>query len=674
MRLFTTILRVLLPALVLTLGARAQSPRMVLIEESTNASCGPCADQNPFFEHYLALSHNKEYIIPVVYHANFPGRDVMNAANAVMHNGRTSYYQISGVPHAVVNGVTAPSSGSSYAGAPGDTIALSRAAAKFLGTTSPITLEVSQARGSVESRSATAIVNVSSTEAIAGKIVHMVVVERHHYYESAGTNGEKDFHYIARVMLPSHQGTALDLNAGGNASFVQDFILDPEWDDDEIYIVAFVQDPVSKEVLQAGSSQSRIKMNSTAATVMQQTDEPAVWPSSLVASNTGEYTVSIEKDLPDGWSGVVSIGGVDVSNGGRVTMQGLAPADLNVRMLPAPTKQGKGTLTMSITGNYGAEWTQSFTCYASGLQALVITKDEGNPRIAEYYRLAMEQGDVRYAIVNRGDEHLFDLTRYVTVIEAGKTGFGAAEIADLKAMFGNGGMRVLLTGAEIAYCLADTGSRNALVPRDEEFLRGYLHADYVADDNANGTLRGIDGDPIGDGLKFSITTGIPNQDTPDQIAPRDGAVPIFYYGTETGDVAGIRYENSQTRLIYLGFGLEGVGSVQQRGEILRRGINWLMGAMSALPLPVSSATALLEARPNPAGSNMVLPFIVEHPMYVSIMLYDMQGRKIATLASAQYESGSHAVQLDISMLPAGTYMAVMEADGLRSARPITVAR
>lgn len=647
---------------------------MVLIEEATNASCGPCADQNPFFEHYLTQAHNREYIIPVVYHANFPGRDVMNAANAVMHNARVSYYRITGIPRAVVNGIQAPSSGSSYAGAPGDTVALARAATKFLGTTSPITLQVSQARGSASSGWATALVEVSSTEAIAGKRLHIVVVERHSYYENAGTNGEKDFHYIARMMLPDHQGKALDLNAGAKEFFTEDFILDPGWDADEIYIVAFVQDPVTREVLQAGSSQSRIRMNGTASPIMQQADEEASWISSMTASNSGEYTVTIQKDLPDGWIGAVSIGGVDVSNGGRVTMQGGVPADLSVRMLTAPTKKGKGTVTMSITGNYGADWKQSFTCYASGLQALVITKDEGNPRIAEYYRLGMDQGDVRYAIVNRGDEHLFDLSRYVTVIEAGRTGFGSGEIADLKAMFGRGGMRVLLTGAEIAYCLADTGYNNPLVPRDEEFLRGYLHADYIADDHPSSTVNGIAGDPIGDGLKFSITTGIQNQDTPDQIAPRDGAVPIFYYGTEQSHVAGIRYENSQTRLIYLGFGLEGTGSIQQRGEVLRRGINWLMGPMSALPVPASGATALLEARPNPAGNTMMLPFTVEHSSHVTVLLYDMRGRWLATLASAPYGAGPHDVRLDVSTLQVGTYMVVMEAGGIRSSRLITVAR
>ena len=34
----------------------SQTPRMVLMEEATNASCGPCAAQNPTYEAWLNRS------------------------------------------------------------------------------------------------------------------------------------------------------------------------------------------------------------------------------------------------------------------------------------------------------------------------------------------------------------------------------------------------------------------------------------------------------------------------------------------------------------------------------------------------------------------------------------------------------------------------------------------
>jgi len=42
----------------LILNLNAQSQRMVLIEEATNASCGPCASQNPAFD--ILLNQNRD--------------------------------------------------------------------------------------------------------------------------------------------------------------------------------------------------------------------------------------------------------------------------------------------------------------------------------------------------------------------------------------------------------------------------------------------------------------------------------------------------------------------------------------------------------------------------------------------------------------------------------------
>lgn len=49
--------------------------RWVLIEEFTNASCGPCASQNPGFHNYLQKNMNN--VIPIVHRTSWPGADVM---------------------------------------------------------------------------------------------------------------------------------------------------------------------------------------------------------------------------------------------------------------------------------------------------------------------------------------------------------------------------------------------------------------------------------------------------------------------------------------------------------------------------------------------------------------------------------------------------------------------
>jgi hypothetical protein len=66
---------------------------------------------------------------------------------------------------------------------------------------------------------------------------------------SAGNNGEKDFYYLARKMLPDATGTILNMEAGETQSFSFNFNVDPSFTDD-LYAVAFIQDDATKEILQ----------------------------------------------------------------------------------------------------------------------------------------------------------------------------------------------------------------------------------------------------------------------------------------------------------------------------------------------------------------------------------------------------------------------------------------
>ena len=100
------------------LTANAQVQRMVLIEEFTNASCPPCAAQNPAFNALLAQNATK--VIPLKYQTSWPGTDPMNAANPTDVATRVSVYGVTGVPMGVMDGDTSkmPATPNAYAGAP----------------------------------------------------------------------------------------------------------------------------------------------------------------------------------------------------------------------------------------------------------------------------------------------------------------------------------------------------------------------------------------------------------------------------------------------------------------------------------------------------------------------------------------------------------------------------
>jgi len=240
----------------------ADSPRMVIVEEGTNASCGPCAAQNPSFQEWV--ESNTAQVIPLVYHAWWPGaNDPMYLENTVMNKGRIGTYygwDQEGVPICRVNGAVAPSSGSYYEGAPGDIQALNTELAKYTGATSPITITIEQVKNG---NKFDVNVKVKSTSALSGVKLRVAMVEYHIFDDKAGNNGETDFFWVARKMLPDHSGTTMTQSAGEEKSYPLSTVIPNTWDEAQMYVVVFIQDDATKEVLQAAHNLAKTTLQAT---------------------------------------------------------------------------------------------------------------------------------------------------------------------------------------------------------------------------------------------------------------------------------------------------------------------------------------------------------------------------------------------------------------------------
>jgi hypothetical protein len=95
----------------------AQSQRLVLIEQGSNASCPPCAAQNPAFNALLEANSTK--VVSLKYQWNFPGYDPMNEHNPSEVATRfETYYGQNGVPTAMLDGTVPSFGGNPYDGAP----------------------------------------------------------------------------------------------------------------------------------------------------------------------------------------------------------------------------------------------------------------------------------------------------------------------------------------------------------------------------------------------------------------------------------------------------------------------------------------------------------------------------------------------------------------------------
>ncbi len=232
--------------LAFSFGQKAR--RVVMIEEFTNASCGPCAQQNPGFDSLLAL--NKGKIAAIKFHTWWPGSDPMYNHNTADVRTRVQYYGVSGVPYAVMDGISV--AGSNYLGAPAN---LTQEKINLaLDQPSPVTINLSyslsQNRDTIY---VTMIITAEENVSISDLKAQIGVVEQHiHFDNSAGANGETEFYDVMKKMLPNSNGTTLpNLAAGQQFTINQSWKMENIYDIDQVAVVAWVQNHSTKEVLQA---------------------------------------------------------------------------------------------------------------------------------------------------------------------------------------------------------------------------------------------------------------------------------------------------------------------------------------------------------------------------------------------------------------------------------------
>ena len=231
----------------LLVGTAFSQQRMVLTESFSQASCGPCASQNPALEALMAANPTK--VVAVKYQVSWPGVDPMNAQNPTDVSARQgAYYNISGVPDRVMDGtnmdVTQAAIDARYAVA------------------SPVNMTLNHVVNSITNTvdivvtvTAPAVWNPSNT------VMQLAMIERNITFTSApGSNGETVFHNVMRKMIPSPTGTAVVASnfnaANGTQTFTFSGIAIPTYiyNPNEIGFVAWVQNNTTKEVYQAGYS------------------------------------------------------------------------------------------------------------------------------------------------------------------------------------------------------------------------------------------------------------------------------------------------------------------------------------------------------------------------------------------------------------------------------------
>nr|WP_279304753.1 T9SS type A sorting domain-containing protein [Salinibacter ruber] len=82
----------------------------------------------------------------------------------------------------------------------------------------------------------------------------------------------------------------------------------------------------------------------------------------------------------------------------------------------------------------------------------------------------------------------------------------------------------------------------------------------------------------------------------------------------------------------------------------------------------------LTSYPNPAGRRATVEYALPEARKVTLEVYDVLGRRVATLADEKKQAGRHEVSLQARKLPSGVYFGRLEAGEQTRTQKITVVR
>jgi len=135
-------------------------------------------------------------------------------------------------------------------------------------------------------------------------------------------------------------------------------------------------------------------------------------------------------------------------------------------------------------------------------------------------------------------------------------------------------------------------------------------------------------------------------------------VTVRLANAEEGQSVQVRHGGSETRLT-----AESPSAELTSTEDLSAG---LQGAPEAF--------ALKKTYPNPASGRATVEYALPEQSDVTIAVYDVLGRRVATLADGAKQAGRRTAVLDAGQMPSGTYFVRMRAEDFQQTRRLTVVR
>lgn len=227
--------------------AQAQE-RIVLIEQFSNSGCPTCATFTPPIVNYVNANPDKAAII--IYHTPFPYNDSMYHENPIESDARTAFYNVQGVPFSIADGNFYRANSSTFGNNLQNTITNRRAIpAQYAIRFDSLQYTGAGVAGTV---TFTASENLDSLNLRGFVVAVEEEVLKSAYAASPGNNSESKYNFVMRKFLTDVNGVALDNKVPeGSFSVGFDWTLAKFKRNDQLRLIAFVQDFTTKEILNA---------------------------------------------------------------------------------------------------------------------------------------------------------------------------------------------------------------------------------------------------------------------------------------------------------------------------------------------------------------------------------------------------------------------------------------
>ena len=227
----------------LAISAQTSAKKYVLLEHFTNSNCSICASRNPAFFNLISQAQYADDVHHVSIHPPYPYvQCVFYQHNQSENSDWAALYNIQGTPRVAVNGKLQPSSSQLLRA---DTLN------KYVDQTSPLYLKVSES-ASGNSRNVLISAYALDNIPVGNYKLYAAVVEK--TINMTTGNGESVHHNVFRKMLTPVDGMSFSLPASGQSATQSfNYTLDNAWDPNEVYVLAFIKEEGSKQVLNSGT-------------------------------------------------------------------------------------------------------------------------------------------------------------------------------------------------------------------------------------------------------------------------------------------------------------------------------------------------------------------------------------------------------------------------------------